>query len=67
MFYLQHLFFFVAKRNINLLAKHFPGQLNISADLLSPLHVSDFKLHQPMASLSPTVIDQVIWNLSGLR
>ena len=66
MFYLRHLFFFVAKRNINLLVKHVPGQLNISADLLSRLQVSEFKHHHPTASQSPTVIDPAIWNLSGL-
>ena len=65
MFYIRHLFFFCANRNINLLVKHIPGHDNVYADLLSRLQVHQFHQLLPSAHQLPCNINPTIWNLSS--
>ena len=54
------LFFFIAKRNINLLFHHIAGKANTHADLLSRLQVTRFKELFPEAETWPTPIPSSI-------
>ena len=55
------LFFFLAKRNINLMIFHIAGKSNIYADSLSRLQVARFKEQCPDAERLPTSIPTSIW------
>jgi hypothetical protein len=62
---IRSLFFFTAKRNINLLMAHIRGVDNTNADLLSRLQVHQFRHNCPDADLHPTVLAQEVWDLPG--
>ena len=64
MYYIRHLFLFSSKRNINLIIKHVPIEVNIDADLLSHLPVASFKNHHHTALTEPSPINQDIWHFS---
>ena len=57
------LFFFTAKRNINLLLRHIPGVDNKYADSLSRLQVAKFKAQCPQAHAIPTELPQSMLSL----
>ena len=62
---IRSLFFFTAKRNINLLMAHIRGTDNVNADLLSRLQVQQFRRNCPDADLHPTVVADQVWDLVG--
>ena len=63
MFLIRRLFFFIAKRNINLIILHIAGKSNSYADSLSRLQVDRFRARCPDAQDMPTIIPASIWSL----
>ena len=59
----RKLFFFTAKRNINLLLRHIPGVDNKYADSLSRLQVAKFKAQCLQAHAIPTELPQSMLSL----
>jgi len=57
----RHLFFFLAKRNINVLFEHLPGRKNYLADALSRLQVHRYQQLVPDADLYVTPLPDQIW------
>jgi hypothetical protein len=55
------LFLFTARRNINLLLRHVPGEHNVLADSLSRFQVAAFKDLHATADLHPTVFSEDVW------
>ena len=55
----RRLFFFIARRNVNLLLKHVPGKLNVDADLCSRLQVDAFMVGE---WLPQTKVVADVWN-----
>ena len=62
---IRALFFFTARRNINLLMAHVSGRDNVNADLLSRLQVAAFKRNLPEADRFPTHLSGQVWDLPG--
>lgn len=62
---IRALFFFTAKRNINLLMAHIPGKNNVNADYLSRFQVQAFQRNCPHADPYPTVLAEQVWDLPG--
>ena len=60
---IRHLFLFSARRNVNILMQHIPGQSNAAADALSCLHVSRFHQLRPLAAYEATPLPPVVWTL----
>ena len=58
---IRYLFFFTAKRNINVQLQHIYGYNNTAADLLSRLQVPRFKQRFPDADEEMSVIHTDIW------
>ena len=61
---IRSLFFFSAKRNINILVDHIPGKLNVYSDLLSRLQITEFRRIHPSADPHPTPLPVQVWNLT---
>ena len=59
----RHLFLFSARRNINILMLHIPGQSNCAADALSRLQVARFHRLCSTATTEPSVLPPVVWTL----
>ena len=59
----RKIFFFSAKRNINILMRHIPGKDNILADFISRLQVTKFKEAFPQADVHPTEFAEEVWNV----
>ena len=57
----RHLFFHAAKRNLNIVFQHVPGQHNVMADLLSRLQVDRFLLQFPLMDRAPASVPAAIW------
>ena len=60
---IRALFLFTAKNNINLLMRHIPGSINVSADYLSRLQVKKFRAIRRDADVNPTSPPLAIWQL----
>ena len=59
----RFLFLFTARRNINVLLQHIPGQSNSAADSLSRLQVGQFFQLCPAANSHPSPIADKIWSI----
>ena len=57
----RKLFFFIARKNINVLMTHVPGKENVLADLLSRLQVARFRELHPSARPEPSRISEEAW------
>ena len=57
------LFLFTARRNINILMKHIPGNVNLLADFLSRLLMDKFLHTCHRADRIPTSISSVVWDI----
>ena len=59
------MFFFAAKRNINILVAHVPGKVNTDADLLSRFQIRQFLDRNPSAHSEPVPLCPEIWDTPG--
>ena len=57
----RHMFLFTAKRNINVLMQHIPGQSNVIADCLSRLQVQKFHRLSPHSNQQQTTVPPSLW------
>ena len=59
----RKIFFFAAKRNLNILMRHIPGKDNILADFISRFQVKQFKEAMPLADVHPTAFSEEVWHV----
>ena len=60
---IRAVFLSCASHNINLLATHIEGKINIQADLLSRMQVGKFHQVQPLAEKDPCQVPTYIWDI----
>ena len=57
----RFMFLYTARRNINILLQHIPGQFNAAADALSRLQVGRFARLCPHSLVRPSLISPEVW------